>query len=253
MTDPRDPAHPLRVTIYGSCVSRDAVSFAGHDRIEVAEYVARQSLLSAGHDSSAQFPAEADVSSAFQLRMMRQDFAGDLAQRLRAVAAESDLLLWDLTDERHGVHVLPDGTVVTRSIDAVAVPEVRDVLETGIHVRFGEDEHFEGWKEEATRFHGVLESTGLLERTVVLRVPWASRTLDGGEAPSSWGITPEEGNARYGRYYDHLSELGFRMITLPADEVRADPEHRWGLAPFHYSQDVYETIIDRVLEAAAQS
>lgn len=27
----------------------------------------------------------------------------------------------------------------------------------------------------------------------------------------------------------------------------ADPEHRWGLAPFHYTQDVRDEIMQRVL------
>ena len=86
MTD-QPAAPPVRVTVYGSCVARDAVDLAGGGRLAVTDYIARQSLLSAGSDASARFPADAQVSSPFQRRMMVADFAGDLERRLSRAAA----------------------------------------------------------------------------------------------------------------------------------------------------------------------
>src|SRR5699024_2823677 len=100
---PDDPAPRRRATAYGSCVPRDTVDLAGSDRFDVVAYVARQSLLSADHDASEHFPAQAEIGSDFQRRMMTGDFAGDLEERLADAAAETDVLLWDLADERHGV------------------------------------------------------------------------------------------------------------------------------------------------------
>ena len=248
---PDDTAPRMRVTVYGSCVARDTVDLAGSDHFDVVAYVARQSLLSADHDASEHFPAEVEISSDFQRRMMTGDFAGNLEERLAEAAPETDVLLWDLADERHGVHVFDDGSVVTRSIDIVRAPEVLSVVEGARHIPFGTDEHFELWAPQAETLHGRLQELELLSRTVVLRVPWALVTTEGKTTPWSMGTNAREANAAYHRYYEHLAQLGFRILELQPLGVLADPEHRWGLAPFHYTQDVYEEIVQRVLEMTA--
>ncbi|WP_193105882.1 DUF6270 domain-containing protein [Brachybacterium sp. FME24] len=247
MTDQPATTTPARVTIYGSCVARDSVDLAGGSQLTVADYIARQSLISAGQDAAARFPADPQVSSRFQRRMMEADFSGDLETRLDAIAARTDLLLWDLTDERHGVHVFDDGTVVTRSIDLTAVPEVLAVVDEAHHVAFGTDEHFALWSPRAEQFRDHLRQLDLVDKTVVLQVPWALVTTDGRETPVSMGTSAIEANEAYRRYYERLRELGFTLLEMQPLGVLADPEHRWGLAPFHYTQDVYEEIIQRVL------
>ncbi|WP_157975625.1 DUF6270 domain-containing protein [Brachybacterium sp. YJGR34] len=239
-------AHPVRVVIYGSCVARDTVDLAGGDRFDVIAYIARQSLLSAEHDASAHFPGDASIESDFQRRMMEGDFAGNLAERLAEAAQEADLLLWDLVDERHGVHVFDDGGVATRSIDLVRVPEVLAAVEDARHLEFGAEEHFALWSERASTLRDELAELSLLEKTVVLQVPWALVTVDGRHTPRSMGTSAKEANEAYLRYYQRLRELGFRILELQPLGVLADPEHRWGLAPFHYSQDVYEEIVERL-------
>ena len=248
MTDqPEDHAPVVRVAVYGSCVARDTVDLAGADRFDVVAYIARQSLLSADHDASAQFPAEVEIDSEFQRRMMAGDFAGNLEERLAEAAPETDVVLWDLADERHGVHLFEDGSVVTRSIDIVRTPEVLSVIDGARHLPFGTDEHFELWALRAERLRDVLTELGLFARTVVLRVPWALVTTEGKSTPWSMGTSAREANVAYLRYYERLEELGFRILELQPLGVLADPDHRWGLAPFHYTQDVYEEIVERVL------
>src|SRR5699024_8528508 len=237
----------VRVTVYGSCVARDTVDLAGADKFDVVTYIARQSLLSAEHDASEQFPAEVEIDSEFQRRMMLGDFAGNLQERLAEAASETDVVLWDLADERHGVHVFEDGSIVTRSIDIVRAPEVLSVVEGARHIPFGTDEHFALWAPEAETLRGVLSELGLFEKTIVLRIPWALVTTEGKTTPWSMGTNAREANAAYHRYYEHLAGLGFRILELQPLGVLADPEHRWGLAPFHYTQDVYEEIVAKVL------
>ncbi|MGP5086280.1 DUF6270 domain-containing protein [Brachybacterium tyrofermentans] len=251
MTDQPAETAPLRVAIYGSCVARDTVDLAGGDRFDVVAYIARQSLLSADHDASAQFPADAQISSDFQRRMMFGDFLGDLRTRLTEVASTTDVLLWDLADERHGVHVFEDGGTVTRSIDIVNVPEALEVVDSARHILFGTDEHYELWSAQAGVLRDHLVDLGLFEKTVVLRVPWALVTVDGRPTPWSMGTNAKQANAAYHRYFERLRELGFEILELQPLGVLADPEHRWGLAPFHYTQDVYEEIVDQVLAARA--
>lgn len=251
MTDQPAETTPLRVAIYGSCVARDSVDLAGGDRFDVVAYIARQSLLSADHDASPHFPAEAQISSDFQRRMMFGDFLGDLTARLAEVASTTDVLLWDLADERHGVHLFEDGGVVTRSIDIVNAHEALEIVDGARHIPFGTDEHFELWSAQAGTLRDHLVDLGLFEKTVVLRVPWALVTVDGRPTPWSMGTNAKQANAAYHRYFERLRELGFEILELQPLGVLADPEHRWGLAPFHYTQDVYEEIVDQVLAARA--
>lgn len=246
MSDQPADDMPVRVTVYGSCVARDTIDLAGADRFDVVAYIARQSLLSADNDASAHFPA-AEVESDFQRRMMTGDFAGNLEERLAEAADVTDVLLWDLADERHGVHIFEDGSVATRSIDIVRNQELLSVVDGARHIPFGTDEHFELWSARAERLRDHLVALGLLENTIVLRVPWALVTSDGRFTPWSMGTSAREANLAYHRYYGLLTELGFRTLELQPLGVLADPEHRWGLAPFHYTQHVYEEIVDRVL------
>src|SRR5699024_6422642 len=192
-------------------------------------------------------PADVRIDSHFQRRMMTGDFAGDLDERLVGAAGETDVLLWDLADERHGVHVFDDGAVVTRSIDLVRAPEALTAVEDARHVPFGTDEHFELWAPRAEQLRGRLVELELFDKTLVLQVPWALVTVDGKHTPQSMGTTAMEANEAYRRYYEHLRGLGFRILELQPLGVLADPEHRWGLAPFHYTQDGYEEVVGRIL------
>ncbi|WP_072312872.1 DUF6270 domain-containing protein [Agrococcus sp. Marseille-P2731] len=246
MPDPASPAP--RVLVYGSCVARDTIEFAEADTVDLRGYVARQSLISVGSDASAHLPTLDDVSSKFQGRMIQADFAGSLPDRLDKLAPEVDVLLWDLADERHGVHRFPDGTVVTRSIDTMKVTSVSAALDGAVLVPFGTDEHFALWRERVEAFTTQLRGLGLFDRTVVLDVPWAIRTTEGDPAPWSMGVRAGDANKRYRRYYDELRLRGFRMVELPEEVVLADPQHRWGLAPFHYSPDVYREVLRQLRE-----
>ncbi|MGO1406981.1 MAG: DUF6270 domain-containing protein [Brachybacterium sp.] len=243
-----DDANVVHVAVYGSCVARDSVDLAGHGRLEVVDYVARQSLLSADHDSIEHFPKGTEIPSPFQRRQMESDFRGDLRARLADAAEGIDILLWDLADERHGVHVFEDGGVATRSIDVINMPDVLEVVDAGRHIPFGTDEHFDLWTKSVESLTEALVEMKLFERTLVLQVPWALLTVDGKPTPWSMGRNAREANELYRRYYALLRELGYKVLELFPLGVLADPEHRWGLAPFHYTQDVYEQIVGMILE-----
>ena len=229
--------------MYGSCVARDTIEFAMPGSVELIGYVARHSLISTGSDASGHLPDRLTVPSKFQERMIRADFSGALFPQLQSIVDDIDVLLWDLADERHGVHRFADGTVVTRSIDTIRVPELEKPFAEAEHIPFNTADHFAMWSEHVARFERLLHALNLFDRTVVLEVPWAVLTTEGKPSPWSMGVRAAEANQRYWSYYARLRELGFRMISLPEAIVRADPQHRWGLAPFHYTPEVYREVL----------
>lgn len=231
-----------RVFVYGSCVSRDTLEFLPPQSFQLLGYLARHSLLSHGTDASEKLPADLAVSSDFQARMIRKDWEGDKLDDLINLAEDIDLLIWDLIDERHGVHWFPTGEIVTRSIDVLGSEPASSLLLDDTRIPFGSNTHFEGWAEKAREFVNFLKEHGLLERTRLIRVNWAQTVTDGTEVPSSMGISSAEANSDFQRYYTLLESVGVPMIEVPEDIVQADPNHKWGLAPFHYVPAVYEYI-----------
>jgi hypothetical protein len=244
----REESASTRVLVYGSCVARDTMEFAAPAGISLRGYIARQSLVSAGSDALLHLPQQLSVSSKFQERMIRADFAGSLFDRLESLAPEIDVLLWDLADERHGIYRFADGTVVTRSIDNMRMPELDGAFAEAEHIPLGSAEHFALWRDRVVSFEERLRSLDLFDRTVVLRVPWAVHTTEGKPSPWSMGVRAKDANERYEPYYALLRERGFRMVDLPDDVVLADPQHRWGLAPFHYTPEVYREVLRQLRE-----
>ncbi|MDT0212633.1 DUF6270 domain-containing protein [Rothia sp. ARF10] len=240
---PAPTDRPVRVLVYGSCVGRDTMEFARSGSVDLRAYVARQSVVSVGSDASRHLPEVLSTTSKFQESMIRGDFAGSFGGRLEELAPRVEVLLWDLTDERHGIHRFDDGSVVTRSIDNTQLPELREVLDGAEHIPLGSPEHVALWDAAVDRFEARLRALDLFDRTVVLRVPWALRTTEGKASPWSMGMRAKDANALYVGYYERLRERGFAMIEVPQEAVLADPGHRWGLAPFHYTPEVYETIL----------
>lgn len=234
-----------RIAVYGSCVSRDAVEHLGEGWFELRKYVARQSLISVGHDGSDLLPDELGLKHAFQERMVRGDWAGDLWEQLES-AGEFDILLWDLIDERHGVCVLANGGVVTRSVDSVSSKAVQARMDQGEKIPFGSRIHFDAWKAAAGEFAHELRKRDLWDKVVVIQLPWALRSRGGEDVPASMGITSSEANKKFVPYYYHLESLGFSMLKVEG-EVLGDPDHQWGLAPFHYVPEVYDEIDEGIV------
>ena len=213
-----------RITVYGSCVARDVAGEMEQRGWSVERYIARQSLISAGRP--------ADVGDV------------DLSQ-LTAVASYTDLLLWDLTDERLGVLETSPGTFLTRSTEALTAG-----LYEGLPARFlelGTAEHLHLWRPALLRFHALLERLDLARRTILINVPWATRTTSGMSTVPSWGQTAMEANWVMTRYIELVyQETDLRILQVPDELVVADDSHRWGAAPFHYADSLYSWVADEL-------
>ncbi|MGY4718666.1 DUF6270 domain-containing protein [Naumannella huperziae] len=230
-----------RTFIMGSCVSRDTFEHLP-ERFRLAGYVARQSLVSVGRPVPDSTLPYAELDSAFQRRMLAGDLAGNAIDQLDA-ASTVDLVLWDLTDERLGAHRAGDGWF-TRTIEGIGA----DFYPAGLpHVAYGTDEHFAAWSRALPRWIGALADRDLLGRTVFLQVPWAAITTEDHPTPVSFGLSAEAANAATFRYQRAIMDAAPELTMIrPRDRVRARPGHQWGLAPFHYTEDVYRDLTDQL-------
>lgn len=237
-----------RLTVYGSCVSRDAASVLEGHAWSVERYIARQSLISAGTSADVSRMDLSGLTSAFVRRSFLSDAAGDLEAQLAEVARRTDILLWDLTDERLGVIETAPGCFLTRSTEGMTARLYEWAGDRLLEL--GTDGHLHQWERALPRFRAVLERCGLLERTVLLNAPWALRTAAGEPTVSSWGLTAQEANCMIAEYVEEVrKELPVPVLRVPDELVVADTRHRWGAAPFHYAPGLYEWVANQV-EAA---
>lgn len=230
----------MKVSVYGSCVSRDAIALAA-PQVDVVSYVARQSLISAMSEPSA--PVALPRSSSFQRRLVESDFAsGAIGTTL---APHPNRILLDLVDERLGVLDFGDGRYVTNSQELRESGAVEQ-LPKHSRIEFGSDRHFDLWADAATRAVALIRSAGALQSVLLVEATFASEDQCGRPAPKWMGKSADVWNEVYARYYDHVRSLGIRTHRV-ADGARCDSGHRWGPAAYHYVADVYAEIVSSML------
>lgn len=248
------PPAARSVFVYGSCVSRDAFGPAVSSEFKVVDYVARQSLISAFLGPPAGKAELTSIASPFQRRMVEGDLGGDLAEHLLE-STEIDVLLWDLVDERMGVHLVKGGAYVTNSAEFAGVASEAG-LETVRHIAFGSDEHFDLFRRAALKFRDFLKERELFRRTLLIYTPFSSdieNGVDDDDLQARLDDQARDLSSKVGRYVHHLSRyLGFRLVSLPRSRVQVDAAHQWGPASFHFAAPVYELMRETIRSIAPE-
>jgi len=235
-----------RVFIWGSCVSRDTLEHFVPDEFELLHYIARQSAISAIAPPTTRMDPPS-LQSSFQTRMVEGDYASSLIGQIGAHARNIDLLLVDLVDERHGVYVLPDGSVVTRSNELIQSGAEAQLAQMATHVPFGSEEHFAQWQRAMHAIGRYFRSSIPHAAIAILAPPWATISDSGKPTPRSFGVDSNEANRAFRRYtQEAIAALDARVFTPKLDKVRSSASHPWGEAPFHYSSEVYLDLVEQL-------
>jgi hypothetical protein len=238
-----------RIFICGSCVSRDAFTLDQNDRFTLVDYFARSSFASSFSLPAAQDAYSEQITSAFQRRQISRDFHKTLPGALREAAF--DLLLIDFIDERFPLFRFNDGSIVTISAEL----HLLRVLTPDLGTRFDpfDDRQFTLWCAGLERLVAQCRATGRMQKIMINKVCWSSTTLDG-----SPDATPPaqiaQANTYLERQYAHCARLipAAQFITYDPDLLRSDPDHRWGLAPYHYGPAFYDSTLEQLICRAAQ-
>lgn len=229
----------LRVLIYGSCVTRDAVEFWDPGQLTMVDYVARQSLISAMAPPSR--PEDfrlSQIDSSFQRRMLRGDVESSLLTVFDERRDDYDLVLWDLTDERNGVQAHPDGGWITRLRNFEKEKLFRGEL--GRTVPLSDPEHSRLWNRALDAFLTALSERDLLDRLVINATSWA-RTDDHGE---DFSPAEAEADALIARLTRSAIGAGVPSVKPAPETVHGLVDHKWGRAPFHYAPDTYRSMTE---------
>jgi hypothetical protein len=234
----------MRLFIVGSCVSRDALSFAGDPAdIAIAGYHARTSLATLSSGPVPLPPRIDEMNSNWRRRMVEADHRKVL---IRSIAAATfDVLLLDLIDERFHLLETTGQRVITHSADYASIAP--SPL-TGRRIPSGSDRHVALWRAGFHQVVAALKQKNRVDLLRVNRVFWASEMDDGRPIEGFDARRIAQANTFLrDRYADIESELGAGVfIDYPAECLRADPAHRWGLSPFHYVQAFYRHQLDQL-------
>lgn len=243
----------MDVVIYGSCVTRDMWEAAAPEGAKLLNYIARQSWCSVGSPVHDAHFTEKTLSSQFQNRQFTADVSGNALDQIRAAFARKRMpaLLIDLTDERHGILEGPDGQIMTYNDDAARQNLYQNLPPTWERRSFGSALYGMAWFRAAVSLKQELKDIGAWNRTAIIANRWALTDTQG--APLH--ATPEQigtMNDRYEEIYTFLESEGWNLLRPDNEAPLADPDHRWGPAPFHYEQSYYRDISRKVASFLTQ-
>lgn len=231
-----------RLFVLGSCVSRDIWSVDGtSEALELAGYIARTSLGSAFGTIPAprRIAARArQIESGFQRRMVSTDLDKQASKILQTTSF--DYVLLDFIDERFDLTRFPGWppeafyTLSAEFRRAVRVPGATLISS-------GSQAHLDAWH----RGLSVLVDTVGRDRLILNRAYWATHTSDGELLGTDWAVAPH--NAYLQKLYELAEAFGLKHFVDYPPDVRADPSHRWGLAPFHYETSLYQHVRTQIM------
>lgn len=231
-----------RIFIYGSCVSRDIINFGG-DGFVLVDYLARSSLASAFHPKQIEDKYSATLVSPFQRRLVAADLSKELKVILEKI--EFDLLLIDFIDERFNLFLFDDGSICTLSNEILKTGFL-DTGPAGQIINSGSDEFFTFWLNGWKLLVSELQINGLLDRVRVNPVLWASLTEDGNNFSPTYSQTKiDAANKTLNRLYSYVAaDLGsHQFLQFSPTLFKGTNKHRWGLSPFHYVDEYYQTAL----------
>jgi hypothetical protein len=216
-------------------VSRDAFELLEpDDGIELVEYVARSSLISAMSKRAFDGVDTAAIASQFRRRMVIWDIESAKLKELIA-AADYDVLLFDVIDERYGLLKRDSETFATRS---------SEFAETGFAETTEQiigpytDERIRLWERGWRRLRRRLKRAGKLGSVRVNEVFWASKLSDGDDYPSVAAnpAAHDQVNGTIAAMYRRLerSLKPGQIYRYPSSDLVADVDHKWGIPPYHY-------------------
>lgn len=245
-----------RIAIVGSCITRDLWPLreaAPRDLL----YVSRTSLVSLLSPAAAGYQSQPDPPEGLT-RYQHMAVEADLRKTglSQLIAHRPTHLIFDFIDERFDLLRLPSGAVITHSWElesggylgrpALAGPQPIPRLSAGAERL---------WRQAVVEMAELLRLTVLREAKIILHsAQWAARQAAPDRSPIPlqghphiWEGRPADlsaHNQMLARYEAHF------LATIPQAEVirarpehlLADPDHRWGLSPFHYVPAYYDDI-----------
>lgn len=236
---------PKKVLIWGGCATRDALPHK-----EVVSYpirfMPRSSLASLPSTGTSMFDQQIENynTASSEKKAFRNDF--NSSWNLPAELADTDLLIVDLTAEHHGVFQNKAlDSIISRGEIACAIRD--DILQAGYQELSGEGRQngfYDLFEQGAQTFKEIyqqrVQNGGKIK--LVLNEIYGAEKFDNWRKTGKWIVSANARLRRVNRIFKRVLEPE-HVVTYPVKSLVARRHgHRWGAAPFHFTNDFYEIL-----------
>lgn len=239
---------PVRLLIFGSCVSRDILNHQlDKTRLVLVDYYARCSLASLGARPIEMPSTIQNIHSKFQRRMVERDIRKDFLNDLAGL--QFDVLLLDLIDERLNLYVEPQGRACTISSELLGSGFPGD-SDGGSRIPTGSEVFWRLWEAGWSILVNKLRGLEVLDRLLVNQVFWGARTENGGNFEPHYSSKHiDSANQFLDRMYQRISAdiPSKQFLRFDQGLMTGSITHTWGVSPFHYVDGYYRSAIQQLL------
>lgn len=240
----------IRLGVYGGCVSRDVLNYTNEtDHLVLAFYTARSSLASLAGKPYVQNEVLERLSSNFQRRQVGLDMSKKFLPQLRK--GDFDLLLLDFISQRYPVLSDQQGGLLTMSGDylrAAPRPLVGRVVRnsTPMYTRL--------WERGLAKLYEAVKAAGKLDSVLLSELYWTREPGGDEPFPQATLDSIDRENAYLSSLYEKFCAKFGResLIKYPDECLVADPKHRWGHAPYHYTEKLYLHTLGKIKSHVAK-
>lgn len=224
---------PIKIFIFGSCVSRDFVEISAAKNFKLVDYYARSSFASISAKPLKDRQLISRIESKWQRSMVARDLEKNVFHDL--LKNNYDMVLIDLIDERFNLAKV-DGSLCTVSTEYKKYQDKKYKA-----IPFDSEEKFEHWKLGFEKFIKTLESVNAVDKVRINKVWWAGRIDGGGCFTDELSSYIKRNNEMLDKMYAYISEFinVNQFIDYPSDVLVAANVHKWGVQPFHYIDSFY--------------
>jgi len=234
----------INILIFGSCVSRDALEFFPPQQVNLVGYYARSSFASLTTAEYINSGVLANIPSKFQARVVKADMNKSFWSFL--TEANFDILLVDLIDERFNINLFDNGAINTLSADYVKALKGTELA--GKQINRYSDKKFNLWKAGFNKLVGYMKNSLQLDKLKINKVYWSEKS-DIGENITQYEISYiRDANLFLDKMYSYIENNLGRSVFIEHDPKLfvADSKHKWGVEPFHYTNALYLSVVEKV-------
>lgn len=257
---PSPNTHPYKISIFGSCVTRDILNFDAENKFSLKTYIARQSVISSVAPPSNSQITEDDIKldSAFQRREVLADIQKTAFSQFKN--DDSDFLIIDLIDERLGLVNWQD-SIITHSAELSNSGlldgdehRIRYTTDANGQLLADDESILESFEVFCRRITEIYDQKNIIIHFADAKTKYVDKNGKTVDFPNDRRKNSEIINEIYKAMYDLLAKYlpDAKRIDIRKKYVAAE-NHRWGLATIHYEEDYYKEAYQLLLNCIEES
>jgi len=232
---------PIKILIYGSCVSRDIFNFYEASSFSVVNYFARSSLISVYGEKVVKGEYIEKLESPFQQKIVAADLDKHFVEKIGM--EDFDLLLLDFIDERFNLYRFENGAICTLSNELLSTGCLDE--EKGKVIFSGSDEFLVLWEKAWNTFVEHMKLLKIFHKVRLHKTYWCYGDAGGKNYEDQYSISKiTEANSFLDKLYlIAQKDLDVRQVITYKEKPVGAIEHKWGRSPYHFTDQYYIDMI----------